>query len=261
MGLTILSSVNPLSATLLKCVSGANQECKVQSEIVNVNSDESVFYPFSIKTSKCSGSCNNINDPYAKLCVADAVQDLNVKVLSRTNEKTHIKWHETCKCKCRLDASVCNKKQRWNDDKYRCESKKLIDKGVCDKGSIWYPSNCVCECDKLCDVDEYLDYEDCKCRKILVDKLVERSSAEECTEKIEEEKLLKITLAEDKNKYKRSSRTLHIVLFSIILLKNIVIGTCFVYYKYMNHNKKLLHYIIMSIKQQIININGKYQTN
>ena len=68
MGLTILSSVNPLSATPLKCVSGTNQECKVRSEIVNVNSDESVFHPFSIKTSKCSDNCNNINYPYAK-CV------------------------------------------------------------------------------------------------------------------------------------------------------------------------------------------------
>ena len=58
-----LSSVNPL-----ECVSMNNQKCKVRPEIVNVNSNEPLFYPFSIKTSKCSGSCNNINDPYAKLC-------------------------------------------------------------------------------------------------------------------------------------------------------------------------------------------------
>ena len=109
-----------------------NQKCKVRTEIVNVNSDESVFYPFSIKTSKFSGSCNNINNPYAKLCVSDVVKN----IMSRTNETRHIKWHETCKCKCRLDASVCNNKQRWNDDKCRCECKELIDKGVCDKGSI-----------------------------------------------------------------------------------------------------------------------------
>ena len=41
----------------------------------------------------------------------------------------HIEWHKTCKCKCRLDASVCNNKQRWNEDKCRCECKELIDKG------------------------------------------------------------------------------------------------------------------------------------
>ena len=92
-----------------------NQECKVRPEIINVNSNEPVFYPFSIKTSKCSGSYNNINDPYAKICVPNIIKKLNVKVfnlISRTNETRHIKWHETYKYKCRLDASVCNNKQR-----------------------------------------------------------------------------------------------------------------------------------------------------
>ena len=44
-----------------------NQACKVRTGIINVNSNEPIFYPFSIKTSKCSGSCNNNNDPYAKI--------------------------------------------------------------------------------------------------------------------------------------------------------------------------------------------------
>ena len=61
--LTVLSCVNPLSATSLTCILMNNQECKVRPESINVDSDEPVFYPFSIKTSKCSGSCNNINDP------------------------------------------------------------------------------------------------------------------------------------------------------------------------------------------------------
>ena len=56
--------------------------------------------------------------------------------------------HETCKCKCRLTASVCNSRHRWNEDKCRCECKELVDKGICDKGFIWSPSNCLCECDK-----------------------------------------------------------------------------------------------------------------
>ena len=66
-----------------------NQKCKVRPEIINVNSDEPVFYPFSIKTTKCSGSCNNINDTYAKICVSDVAKNLNVKVfslMSRTYE-------------------------------------------------------------------------------------------------------------------------------------------------------------------------------
>ena len=71
----------------------SNQACKVKPEILNVNRDEPVFYPVSIKKSKCSGSCNNINDPYAKMCVPDVVKNLNVKVfnlMSRTNETRHI---------------------------------------------------------------------------------------------------------------------------------------------------------------------------
>ena len=55
-----------------------NQECKTRPEIINVNGNELVFYPFSIKTSKCSGSCNNINESYAKICVPDVIKDLNV---------------------------------------------------------------------------------------------------------------------------------------------------------------------------------------
>ena len=76
-GLNILSSVNLLTAIPLRWISMNNQECKVRPEIVNV-SDEPVFYPFGIKTSKCSDSCNNINNPYAKMCVPDVVKDLNV---------------------------------------------------------------------------------------------------------------------------------------------------------------------------------------
>ena len=63
-GLAFLSSL--ASTTLLSCISMNNQVRKVRPEIIHVNSNEPVFYPFSIKTSKCSGSCNNINDPYAK---------------------------------------------------------------------------------------------------------------------------------------------------------------------------------------------------
>ena len=63
-----------------------NQARKVRPEIINVKSNDPAFYPFSIKTSKCSGSCNNINDPYAKICVPDSVKDLNIKVLNLRRE-------------------------------------------------------------------------------------------------------------------------------------------------------------------------------
>ena len=98
------------SCNALKCVSMNNQECKTRPEITNINSNEPSFYPYSILVNKCSGSCNNINNPYAKSCVSNVVKNINIKVfnlMSRSNETRHIEWHETCKCKCRLDASVC----------------------------------------------------------------------------------------------------------------------------------------------------------
>ena len=147
--------------------------------------------------------------------------------MSGTNKTRHIKWHETCKCQCRLDEIVCNSKQRWNKDKCRCECKELIDKGVFDKGYSWNPGNCECECDKSCDIGEYLDYENCKCRKRLVDKLVD-----ECDENIDEVKIV----SESKNKC--NSCILYIVLFSIFFTINVGIATYFIYYKYTNRNKE-----------------------
>ena len=73
-----------------------NQECKVRSGTFNINSDEPVFCPFRIKASKCSRSCTDINDPYAKMCVPNIVKNLNVfNIMSRTNETRLIEWHET----------------------------------------------------------------------------------------------------------------------------------------------------------------------
>ena len=156
-----LFSCNALNAISLKYVSVNNQECRIRPQIMNIKSNESSCYPYSTVVKKCSGSCTNINDSYSELCVPYVVKNINVKafnLVSRTNETRHIEWHETCKCKCRLDVSVCNNKQRWNKDKCKRECKELIDKGGCDKGFIGNPKFCECECDKSCDVGEYLDY-------------------------------------------------------------------------------------------------------
>ena len=85
--------------------------------------------------------------------------------MSGTNETRRV-WHETCKYKSRFNSSVCNNKQRPNDDKYRCECKELIYRGAFDKGFIWNPSNCECECYKSCDFSEYLDYKKKVSKKI-----------------------------------------------------------------------------------------------
>ena len=71
-----------LNAISLKCVSVHNQECIIRPEIININNNEPTFYPSSIKANKCSGSCNNINDIYAKFCVPDVVRKINVKVFN-----------------------------------------------------------------------------------------------------------------------------------------------------------------------------------
>ena len=142
--------------------------------------------------------------------------------------------------------------------KCRCEYKELINKGVSGKGSIWNPSNCEYECDKSCDVGEYLNYENCKCKKSLVDKLVE-----ECTETVEKMKLAKITWMElgsmelhsvkNKNKHKCSSCTLYIVLFSILFTVNVGIDTYFVYFHWYlkkDFKKKLFVLSLVPILKQ-----------
>ena len=191
IGLKTLSSFT--NANSLSCVSMNNQESKTRPQVVYVHGDEPVFFPFSTETSKCSDSCNNINYLYAKICVPDVVKNLNVKVfnlMSRANETRFIELHETCKCACKFGA------------------------------------NYECECDKACDVGEYSDYENCTCRKTLVDKLVD-----ECTETDEEVKLAKIALAENKNSYKCSFCAVYTMLFWIFFtIKVGRIGAYFAYF-------------------------------
>ena len=185
--------LNVLSVNSLECISMNNQECKERPKIIDINNNETVFYPYSIKVNKCSGNCNNNNNPYAKLCIPDVIKKINLKLfhlMSRINEARQILWHETCKCVCRLSVAICNCKQIWNDDKCRCECREdLVDKMVCDKGFSWNPSNCECECDKSCGIGEYLDYKNCVSKKTLIHKLVE-----EWTSVINENKVYNETL-------------------------------------------------------------------
>ena len=157
-----------------------NQKCKARPKIIDVNANDPVFYPYSIKVNKCSGRCNNINNPYGKICIPDIVKKVNVKVfnlISRINDTKQTLWLESCKCICKLSTAICNTNQIWNNDRCRCECKEnLVNKINCDKGYSWIPSNCECECDKFCNIGEYIDYKSCTCKKTIIDKLVE-----ECT--------------------------------------------------------------------------------
>ena len=217
----IFFSFNVLSVNSLKCISMNNQECKARPKIINVNSNEPVFYPYNIKVNKCSGSCNNIINPYIKRFV----KSINVKVfnlIQRINQAKQILWYKTCKCVCRLSAAICNSKQIWNDDKCRCECKKdLIDKGICDKGFSWNPSNSEC---------------DCFCKNTLIDKLVE-----ECTRVADGDKIYNETLNTISSD-ECASCTLHVVLFAGLLTANVIIGGAFVYcywYKRSNDQSRL----------------------
>ena len=198
----------------LECMSVINQQCISRPKIIDINANEPVFYPYSIEVNKCSGSCNTINNPFAKLCVPDITKNINVKVfnpMARINEARQIVWHKNCKCICKLTSAVCNSRQIWNEDKCRCECKEdLINKMVCDKGSIWNPSNCACECNKLCDIGQYVDYKNCVCRKSIVDKLVE-----ECINVIDRNTMYNETLSINPNDC--LSRTPYVVLLIVFL--------------------------------------------
>ena len=83
----------------------SNPECKARAAIIIINSNEPLFYRYSILVNKCNGSCNDINNPYTKLCITDVVKNINVNnLMSRINEIRNVSWDETCTCICRLHA-------------------------------------------------------------------------------------------------------------------------------------------------------------
>ena len=172
-----ISLFSILKVKALGCVSVINEKCMSRPKIINLNKDEPVFYPLSIKVNKCSGDCNNINDPMAKLCVPNIAKDMNIKVfnlLARINETRKIVWHDTCKCICRLTSAICNDRQKWNENKCRYECKEDLVSKSCDKGYTWKPSTCSCEIDIYCETGQYLDYKNCVCRKKIIDDLNEQ---------------------------------------------------------------------------------------
>ena len=121
--LVLISTVNSLKFISLK-----NQECKVREVVVK---SEHMTFPYDIKVNRCSGNCNDIKNPYAKVYVPDIIKNVTVKIfglMKLTNKTKQVFFHESCKCICRLDPIVCNNKQRWNKNKCRCEF--LINKNV-----------------------------------------------------------------------------------------------------------------------------------
>ena len=121
-----ISLFNVLKVNTLECLSVINQEYKPRPKILDVNEGigEALFYPYNVLVNKCSGSCNTLDDPMARICVPNIIKNVDIKVsnfLMRLNETRNVLWHESCKCVCLLSSSVCNNKQIWNSDTCKCD--------------------------------------------------------------------------------------------------------------------------------------------
>ena len=170
-----ISLFSILKVRALECVSVVNQKCIPRSKILDVNEGvgEALFYPYNVLVNKCSGSSNTFDNPMAKLCVPNVIKRVNMQVynfLMRLNETRNVLWHESCKCICKLNSSVCNNKQIWNGDTCRCDCNEDF-AGIinCTKGYTW------------CKSGQYLDHKNCICKNKLVGRLIE-----ECTSVINE---------------------------------------------------------------------------
>ena len=174
---------NVLKVNILKCLSVVNQKCMPRPKVLDVNEGvgEALFYPYNVLVNKCSGSCNTLDDPMAKLCVPNVIKRVNMKVynfLMRLNETRNVLWHEICKCVCRLDSSVCNSKQIWNSDTCSCYcNEDFAGIMTCNKGYMWNPSTCACKCDMWCKPGQYLDYKKCVCKNKLIGKLISKCTS------------------------------------------------------------------------------------
>ena len=117
----VLILVLILTSNSLKRISLKNQECKAREVIVD---NECMTFRYNIKANGCNGNCNNIKNPYSRVCVPDITKNVALKIfdlMTLTNKTKQIIIHENCKCNCRLDPIVRYNKQKWNKDKCRCE--------------------------------------------------------------------------------------------------------------------------------------------
>ena len=229
-----------------ECVSVVNQKCMPRPKIFDVNEGvgEALFYPYNVQVNKCSGSCNTINNPMAKLCVPNVIKGVNMQVynfLMRLNETHNVLWHESCKCVCKLNSSVCNNKQIWNSDTCRCDCNEDFAGVVgCDKGYMWNPSTCECQCDKSCKQGQYLDHKNCVCKNKLIGRLIE-----ECTSVINKTMI--------NNKDNITNNNTYLILFIIFLIGSIMLLIGFIYYYCRNNanKRKLRDFIYRKVKTLI----------
>ena len=180
-----------------------------------------------------SGSCNTLDNPMAKMCVPNIIKRINMKVYNvfmRLNETRNVLWHESCKCVCKLNSSVCNNKQIWNSDTCRCDCNEDF-AGIisCDKGYTWNPTTWECQCDIWCNPGQYLDYKNCVCKNKLIGRVIE-----ECASVINETMINN----RDNKDNDDTIANIFIGLFSVLLLVGIVCFCVFAYFKW-SKGKKL----------------------
>ena len=137
----------------------------------------------------------------AKLCVPNVIKGVNMQVynfLMRLNETRNVLWHESCKCVCKLNSSVCNNKQIWNDDTCRCDCNEDF-AGICE-----------CQCNKWCEPGQYLDHKNCFCKNKLIGRVIEK-----CTRVINETMM-------NNNKDNITNNNTYLILFIAFLIGFIV---------------------------------------
>ena len=233
-----ISLFSILKVRTLECVSVVNQKCMSRPKIPDLNEGvgEALFYPYNVQVNKCSESCNTLDNPMAKLCVPNVIKGVNMPVhnfFMRLNETRNVLWHKSCKCVCKLNSSVCNNKQIWNDDTCRCDcSEGFADVLSCDKGYTWNPRTCECQCDMWCKPGQYLDHKNCICKNKLIGTVIE-----ECTSVINE------TMINNKDSSNNILRNAFIGLFSVAILIGIICFCVFAYFKWFKGKKLFRKYI------------------
>ena len=197
---------------------------------------------------KCSGSCDTINNPMAKLCVPGIVKRVNMQIynfLMRLNETRNVLWQESCKCVCKLNSSVCNNKQIWNSDTFRCDCNEDFAVIInCTKGYTWNPNTCECQCDMWCKPVQYLDHKNCICKNKLIGRVIE-----ECTSVINE------TMINNKDNItnNNNNNNTYLILFIVFLIGFIMFLIEFMYYCRRSNadKKKLREFIYPKVKTSI----------
>ena len=232
----LISLFSIIKTKPLEYVSVVNQKCMPRPEILDVNEGvgEALFHPYNVLVNKCSGSCNMLVDPMAKMCVPNIIGRVNMKVynfLMRLNETRNVLWHESCKCVCKLNSSVCNNKQIWNSDTFRCQCNDDFASIInCTKGYKWNPIICECQCDTWCKQGQYLDHKNCEIIKIRV--------IEECTSVINETMINSKDNIDDDN----TAWNIFIWLFSVVIFIGVVCFCVFAYFKWIKGRKLLKKY-------------------